>query len=238
MNLKAFLVPVVTLFLLNGCEPSEAPASQSDNTFQTILTDSTLNQWSGKEGYWTFENGVLTGETTPNTILIENTFFIWDGDTGHDFELKADFRISERGNSGINYYSKPVKAKEFMLSGYQADLDGSHNYTGNVYEERGRATLANRGEIVNISEGNFSEVLAKTGTQESLFSKIDTTENGWNKYHIIARGNSIIHLVNGQIMTILLNDDGAKSTTNKLGFQLHLGPPMKVEFRNIRLKKL
>lgn len=238
MTLKAFLVPVVTLLLLNGCEPSEAPASQVNNTFQTILTDSTLDQWSGKEGYWTFENGVLTGETTPNTILTENTFFIWEGNTGNDFELKADFRISEQGNSGINYRSNPVEGKEFMLRGYQADIDGSNKYTGNVYEERGRSTLANRGEIVNISNSNSSEILAKTGTSESLLSKIDTTENAWNQYHIIARGNSIIHLINGQIMTILMDDDTSNSAGNKLGFQIHLGPPMKVEFRNIRLKKL
>ncbi|WP_421774682.1 3-keto-disaccharide hydrolase [Gracilimonas sp.] len=238
MNLKALLVPVVTLLLLTGCEPSEAPVSQANNTFQIILTDSTLDQWSGKDDYWTFENGVLTGETTPNTILIENTFFIWEGNTGHDFELKADFRISEQGNSGVNYRSKPVEGKEFMLRGYQADIDGSNKYTGNIYEERGRATLASRGEIVYMTNGNSSEILARTGTQESLLSKIDTTENSWKQYHIIVQGNSIIHLVNGQIMTILMNDGASKSAGNKLGFQLHLGPPMKVEFRNIRLKKL
>ncbi len=238
MNLKALLAPIVTLMLLTGCEPSDAPASQVNNTFQNILTDSTLGQWSGQQGYWTFENGVLTGETTPTTILIENTFFIWEGNTGHDFELKADFRISEQGNSGINYRSKPVEGKEFMLRGYQADIDGSNEYTGNVYEERGRATLANIGEIANLSNGNSSDILATIGTPESLLSNIDTTKNAWNQYHIIARGNSIIHLINGQIMTILMDDGTSKSTGKKLGFQIHLGPPMKVEFRNIRLKKL
>lgn len=238
MNLKALSVPIVTLALFTGCEPSEAPASESNNTFQTILTDSTLDQWSGREGYWTFENGVLTGETTPNTILVENTFFIWEGDIGPDFELKTDFRISERGNSGINYSSKPVEGKEFMLRGYQADIDGANKYTGNVYEERGRGTLVKRGEIVNITKDNSSEIIALTGTPESLLSKIDTTENGWNQYHIIVRGNSIIQLINGQVMTILMDDREPTPTRNKLGFQLHLGPPMKVEFRNIRLKKL
>jgi hypothetical protein len=238
MNLKASILPVFILLLLTGCEPSKAPTYQADHTFQAILTDSTLTQWSGKGEYWRFEDAVLIGEITPENILTENTFFIWEGNTGHDFELKADFRISQKGNSGINYRSEPVEGKEFMLKGYQADFDGSHKYTGNVYEERGRSTLAKRGEIAVISNGNSSEVLARTGTQESLLSKIDTTENSWNQYHIIARGNSIIHLINGQIMTILMDDGASKPSGNKLGLQLHLGPPMKVEFRNIRLKKL
>lgn len=238
MNLKACILPFVILLLLTGCEPSKSPTPSADNKFQTILTDSTLNQWTGKDGYWRFEDGVLIGEITPDNILIENTFFIWEGNTGHDFELKADFRISQKGNSGINYRSEAVKGKEFMLRGYQADFDGSHKYTGNVHEERGRSTLARRGEIAHLMNGTSSEILARTGTQESLLSKIDTTENAWNQYHIIARGNSIIHLINGQIMTILMDDGASKSVGNKLGFQLHLGPPMKVEFRDIQLKKL
>ncbi|MEQ8525622.1 DUF1080 domain-containing protein [Gracilimonas sp.] len=232
------LLSILVFFLAySGCNDEKvSPPKQS--YFQSILTDSTLNEWSGKSGYWTFEDGVLTGEITPNNILLENTFFIWNGEISENFELKAEFRISGKGNSGINYRSSLVEGKDFALKGYQADFNGSHEFTGNIYDEKGRGTLAKRGQIVYVPSTNSATNIVRTGTGEALFSKIDTTKNGWNEYHIIANGNTVIHLVNGHIMSTLIDESDSRIIGKKLGLQLHLGPPMKVEFRNIQLKKL
>lgn len=88
----------------------------------------------------------MVGQITPNTTLEQNTFIIWKDENPANFELKAEFRITTDGNSGVNYRSESVDNVPFGLKGYQADIDGKNNYTGQNYEERGRTTLAFRGE--------------------------------------------------------------------------------------------
>ena len=235
---KYFLLLIFPLLISSwGCDQSGVSQSPED-TFQRILTDSTLNQWSGKSGYWRFDDDILIGEITPENILIENTFFIWEGETGPDFELKAEYRISGRGNSGINYRSKASEEKDYTLLGYQADFDGANEYTGNIYDEKGRGTLAERGQVIYFPREGSSTTMARTDKEAVLLSPVDTANGSWNEYHIIANGNTIMQLINGHIMCILIDESDSKTSGNKLGFQLHLGPPMKVEFRNIRLKRL
>ena len=63
--------------------------------------------------------------------------------------------------------------------------------------------------------------------------------NDWNQAHVIARGNMIIEILNGHVTSILVDDDTkGRAMNGLLGFQMHVGEPMKVEFRNIWLKKL
>lgn len=237
MRLNLLLPILVLLLVYSGCDDKKGSASQKIH-FQPILTDSTLNEWSGKRGYWSFEDGILTGEITPNNIIVENTFFVWEGDLSENFELKVEFRISRSGNSGINYRSTFLEDKKHVLRGYQADFDGLHKFTGNLHDEKGRGTLSERGQIVYIQSSSSASNIASTGVDKFLFSKIDTTENAWNEYHIIAHKNTVIHLLNGQIMSTLIDESDSRINGKKLGLQLHIGPPMKVEFRNILLKKM
>lgn len=81
-----------------------------------------------------------------------------------DFELTLEVRITKAGNSGINYRSEELKDIPYALKGYQADIDGANQYTGQNYEERGRTTLAYHGQKVNIK--------ARSTTQGSVESKI------------------------------------------------------------------
>ena len=51
------------------------------------------------------------------------------------------------------------------------------------------------------------------------------------------RGHTLIHLINGHVMSVVVDDDPQERTSEGLiGMQVHVGPPMKIEFRNIRLK--
>ena len=208
-----------------------------ESGFVSIFDGRTLAGWEGDPVYWRVEGGVLVGEVTPATLLKQNSFIIWRGGITADFELKLEYRISDRGNSGVNYRSEEIPGQRFALRGYQADIDGQQRYTGQNYEEKGRTFLALRGDISRVDADGKARVVGSVGLKDELAKKV---RNGdWNEVHIIARGNVLTHLVNGQVMSVVVDDDAARRKFDGLlGVQVHVGPPMKIEFRNIRLKRL
>ncbi|MCM4166164.1 hypothetical protein KCTC52924_03087 [Arenibacter antarcticus] len=264
MKLKInYLIVCIFLVGLHGCKEkkeektTEVVASTvgQDDEFTPIFDGKSLDNWSGDPDYWRVENGTLVGEVTPTTLLKKNTFLIWEGGQPADFELKLEFRIAEAGNSGINYRSEKVDGIPFALRGYQADIDGKINYTGQNYEERKRTTLAYRGEkaVIKSQEnpdapdsirGNIAnnawqsrEVLESLGTSDELKTEIKSED--WNEMHLIIKGNRLQHYVNGILMSEVIDEDHInRALTGHLGVQVHVGPPMKVEYRNIRLKSL
>lgn len=256
-NPKGMWCALGILCLVAACREKAAEKVEPvlDEGFVRIFNDSTLDQWEGNSTYWRVEKGSLVGEITPETLLRSNTFIIWTGGEPSDFELKAEFRISENGNSGINYRSERLDTIPFALRGYQADIDGKNRYTGQNYEERKRTTLAYRGEraavfpqvnpstpgsmYANILNNAWQtrEILDSLGQIDSLRSTIAT--NDWNECHLIIKGNRLQHYINGILMSEVIDNDSInRKFSGKLGMQVHVGPPMKVEFRNIRLKEL
>ncbi|MBO9573742.1 MAG: DUF1080 domain-containing protein, partial [Chitinophagaceae bacterium] len=208
-------------------------AQHSKESFKKIFDGKSLKGWKGDTLYWHVEDKCIVGEVTPETILKTNTFLIYDKELG-DFELKAEFKITEAGNSGINYRSELFPGIPFALKGYQADIDGKNVYTGQNYEERGRAFLAKRGEIAVLEEGKAPTVIASIGDSDSLKNKIKSED--WNTIHIIAKGNKMRHYINGVLMSEVTDNDATKSKASGwLGLQVHVGPPMKVQYRNIYL---
>jgi hypothetical protein len=217
------------------------PIAGDEAGFQPIFDGQTLKGWEGDPKYWRVENGTLIGEITPATVIKSNTFIIWRGGSPKDFELKTDYRITSDGNSGINYRSVVVPDKvtptnQFAMRGYQADIDGKNTYTGQNYEEKGRLFLATRGQVTHVVEGRKPIVLATIGNPQDLASFIT---NDWNSYHLIVRGNTLVHMLNSHLMCVVIDDDAANRMMDGLiGVQVHVGPPMKVEYRNFRLKNL
>jgi hypothetical protein len=206
--------------------------------FQSIFDGETLEGWSGNPTYWRVENGALVGEITPETVVKSNTFIIWQGGQPQDFELKLEYRITPQGNSGVNYRSvvipDPVTPdNQFSMRGYQSDIDGRRRYTGNNYEEKGRLFLAVRGQITHVVGDRTPVLLGQIGDYDELAGVV--TED-WNAVHLIVRGNTLIHMVNGQVMSVVVDDDPSRPVEGQIGVQVHVGPPMKVEYRNIRLK--
>ena len=236
------------LFAQSPASPTPAlpaAAAVGDAGFVPIFDGKTLTGWDGDPKYWRVEDGCLVGEITPETIIKRNTFIIWRGGTPGDFELKVEYRISAQGNSGINYRSIQLTDAPWSLAGYQADIDGPQRnhppvrYTGQNYEERGRTFLAHRGEMVQIDDTAKPTVVASPGDSEALKAFIHDAPGEWNEYHLIIRGNSLTHVLNGHVMCIVIDDDPKNRRFDGLiGVQVHVGPPMKVEFRNFRLKKL
>jgi hypothetical protein len=204
--------------------------------FERIFDERTLNGWEGDPTYWRVENGALVGEVTPATLLKRNSFIVWRGGTAKDFELKLEFRVSAQGNSGVNYRSVEVPDTPWAMKGYQFDLDGADRYTGNLYEERGRTFMAVRGQVTHAIAGGARQIIGSTGALAEL--QTFTKRDEWNEVHIIARGNVLVHLLNGRVMCQMIDDDAElRRMEGLLGVQVHVGPPMKVEYRNIRLKR-
>jgi hypothetical protein len=257
----------MVMLLLQGCNSMKekgadttenemvTESSSDEEGFVQIFDGKTLTNWEGDTTYWGVKDGALVGQITPDKLLKTNSFIVWKGGTPSDFELKAEFRITENGNSGINYRSEVFPEVPNALRGYQADIDGKNNYTGQNYEERGRTTLAYRGEKVivnsqpnpnevgslraNVKNNAWTvrEVTGSLGDRDSLRSVIKS--NDWNTCHIIAKGNRLQHYINGVLMSdVTDNDEVNRKLSGLLGVQVHVGPPMSVEYRNIRIKEL
>ncbi|MEY4482824.1 MAG: hypothetical protein RL693_276 [Verrucomicrobiota bacterium] len=213
------------------------PAGEDTAGFVPIFDGKTLTNWDADPKYWHVENGTLVGVVTPETLLKANSFAIWRGGVPADFELKVEYRVSAAGNSGINYRSSQVPEPAFALKGYQCDIDGAFTWTGQNYEERGRTFLALRGQMTRITPDAKPAIIANVGEKEAL-AKFLRRED-WNQVHLIVRGNVLTHLINGQVMSIVVDEDSAARTASGLiGVQVHVGPPMKIEYRNFLLKTL
>jgi len=211
----------------------EALAPDDHTGFESIFDGKSLKGWDGDPTLWRVENETIIGESTAEKPLKINTFLIWRGGQPKDFELKVEYRINST-NSGVQYRSVELtEVGKWVMKGYQADIDFQNTYTGQLYEERGRGFLALRGQATRLQEGK-KQVIANLGGDD-LKSLIKA--NDWNQFHIIAKGNSLTHILNGRLMAVAIDDDAKNRAMGGLiGFQMHMGPPMKVEFRNIWLK--
>lgn len=211
-------------------------AQHSKESFKNIFDGKTLNGWKGDTATWRVEDNSIVGEVSENKPLKANTFLIYTGSEPSDFELKADFKITAAGNSGIQYRSEMVPDVPFGLKGYQADIDGNNVYTGQNYEERGRGFLAKRGENALLETGRQPQIVSSVGDADSLKSLIRAED--WNTIHIIANGNRLRHYINGVLMSdVTDNDSSLGKSKGIIGLQAHVGPPMRVAYRNIQLKE-
>jgi hypothetical protein len=209
--------------------------------YQSVFNGTSLDGWDYDPAYWRVENGCMVGEVTPSTILSRNTFIIKKDLVLKDFELKVDYRISESGNSGISYRNEQVADIPHALKGYQADIDGKNKYTGQNYEERGRQFLALRGQTTVIDANYRSPSHQSVGAIDFQNDPLNQYihKNDWNEYHIIAKGNRLQHYINGVLMSDVTDNDTENSKlSGLLGVQVHVGPPMTVEYRNFRIKHL
>lgn len=265
--MKAFLSAIGTtificlVYIMSNLTTFEKNVSKVDakelikKEFKSIFDGKTLHNWEGDSTYWRVENGAITGEVKPDNLLQNNSFIIWKGGEPADFELKGEFKISANGNSGINYRSERVSNIPFALRGYQADIDGQNLYTGQNYEERKRTTLAYISQKTTVNPCNDSKkkydwstkvrnnawtcvtVTGSLGDTELLKKNIRSDD--WNNFHIIINGNRLLHYVNGVLMSDVTDNDNVNRTKKGLiGMQVHVGPAMKVQFKNLLLKEL
>jgi hypothetical protein len=238
---RAALAPLFAFLLTTSLAAQQHPFHNQDAAgFRQIFDGKTLNGWDCDTDFWRVENGAIVGESKMDHQPKQNIFCIWRGGQPADFELRLQYRLTgvNDGNSGIQYRSiERSDIAKWVLQGYQADIDLKQTYTGQIYEERARGFLSLRGQLAQATNGEKPVVLGSVGGNDELKSFIKP--NDWNEVDIIARGNILIQLWNGHLMSELIDDDtSARKSKGEIGIQLHRLPncAMKIEVRNIRLK--
>lgn len=224
-----------------GPNPNNVLLDNSERGFKSLFNGKDLTGWDGNPKLWSVKDGAITGETT-ETRITHNTFLIWTNGTVGDFELRCSFRLvpgDAKGfaNSGVQYRSQVVDPAGWVVHGYQADMEAGPNYTGILYEEGIRGILATRGEKVMWDKDCKKQVTGSVGDAKAIEASIKKGE--WNDYVILAKGNHLQQFVNGQMTVDVTDECESKRAANGiLALQLHAGPPMLVQFKDIRLKKL
>ena len=210
-------------------------AAQKEAGFKPIFNGNDLSGWKGNQELWSVEDGSITGRTTAEKPLKFNTFLIWEEGPVANFDLRLDYKIVG-GNSGVQYRSKIIKDDDFIVGGYQADIDATMKYAGINYEEKGRGILTQRGQRTTIA-ADGKKTAEEFGNAEELGKKINS--DGWNSYRVVARGNKLSHYINGELMSEVIDNEESKAASEGvLAFQIHQGPPMVIQFKNVRLKSI
>lgn len=197
-----------------------------------LVQGNRMNNWTGDSEYWSVEKGVLTGTTDGS--LERNHFLSWKGSTVHNFELRVKVKISKGGNSGIQYRGTP--APEIGLdavTGYQCDIVADKpQYNGMLYEERGRRILSHTGEKVVIDPEGQPWIVGKMPVK-------DFAPGQWHDYRVLVEGNHHRHWIDGHPTADLVDlDEKGRALGGVLAVQVHVGPPMEIQFKDFRIRHL
>ena len=147
--------------------------------------------------------------------------------------MKATVRVIGDNNSGIQYRSRELpEVAPFVITGYQCDIHPAIEHTGMTYEEKGRGIFGLNGTNVMLDpEG----ALWKLSEHEPV--KVDVAQ--WNEYTVIARGNHLIHQINGETSSELTDyHETGRALEGLLAIQLHRGNANRVEVKELKVKPL
>lgn len=194
---------------LSAAEPEGS--ADVEKGFVPLFNGKDLDGWSGDEMLWSVHDGVIVGDSKG---IKRNEFLVTD-DRYDDFELRLEFRLVDgRGNSGVQFRSELEKDSPQVV-GYQADL--GQKYWGCLYDEHRRR------KVLAAAPASLDDVLDK---------------DGWNEYRIRAEGPRVRLAINDHETVDFSEPDPEIARTGIIALQIHSGPAMRVEFRNIRLKRL
>jgi hypothetical protein len=224
----AVLVAAIALAGTQSCL-----AADEEPGFKSLFNGKDLSGWDGNPKFWSVKDGTITGQTTEENKTAGNTFLIWKDGTVDDFELRLSYKIVG-GNSGIQYRSKDLG--DWVVGGYQGDFEAGDTYSGILYEERGRGILAQRGQKTEIGPDGKVNVVATLGDTKEIQAAIKKED--WNDYVITAQGNHLKHVINGKVTAeVTDNQPEKRALSGILALQLHAGPAMTVQFKNVRIKR-
>ncbi|MEX0929227.1 MAG: DUF1080 domain-containing protein [Balneolales bacterium] len=223
----------------------EQEGQPADEDGVSMFNGRDLSGWDGDARLWFVEEGVLVGETTEENPAGANTFLIWEEDEPGNFEVSLNYRFvivgdDVYGNSGIQVRSERFineETPELMhrVRGYQPDMAISDWIPGILYEEGKRGIMARRGQRVLVDAEGESHA-ERFAEEDDLGEHITHTD--WNEYHVYANRDTIRTSINGQLMHELIDQSPQAVREGIIAFQLHAGPPMRVEMKDIRIRLL
>ena len=200
--------------------------------FVRLFNGNRLNGWDGNKKYWSVKDGVLTGVTDGSLKM--NRFLTWKGSTIRNFDLRVKVKVSEGGNSGIQY--RGTSAPELgldVVTGYQCDVVANiSKYNGMLYEEKGRRILSHTGEKVVVDPEGQPWVVGKMPVK-------DFSPGEWHEYRVLVKGNHHQHWINGHPTADLIDlDEKGRSLEGVLAVQVHVGPAMEIQYKDFKIKHL
>ena len=239
-------------YVMRFTEPDPLDFSNHDG-YVSLFDGQSLKGWDGNPKFWCVEDGSIVGEATKQNPC-GNTYLVYRDMKTKDFTLKFEMKVLGKGGSGFQYRSQtgvpwllpfsptvisntgPVNL-DWMMTGPQADFWPSQIYTGQFYSENTpMRIIAWRGQVVENYGTTSKKLMGTIGDRKELGGFVKT--NDWNEYTVIARGNTCIHIVNGQLMAVMVDDD-PKSSNNQSGFfGIEIESITKLFVRNIWVKKL
>ncbi|MDZ4287016.1 MAG: DUF1080 domain-containing protein [Prosthecobacter sp.] len=210
-----------------------ATASLAQDGFTSLFNGKDLTGWDGDPKLWKVEDGVVIGTCSGPESPVLNSFLIWRGGKVADFELHATMRVIGDNNSGIQYRSREMpEVAPWVITGYQCDIHPATEHLGATYEERGRSVLGSNGKNVMTDPDGALWLLSEHDPVKADISQ-------WNDYTIIARGNHLIHKINGQVTSEHIDhDEKRRALEGLLAIQLHRGNANTVQIKDLRLKPI
>ena len=166
--------------------------------------------------------------------LKTNRFITWKDSTIRNFDLRVKVKVTAGGNSGIQYRgtSRPDLGLD-IVTGYQCDVvANTPQYNGMLYEERGRRILSHTGEKVIIDPAGQPWVVGQMPVKEF-------TPDEWHDFRVLVRGNHHQHWIDGHQTADLIDlDEAGRVLEGVLAVQVHVGPAMKIQYKDFRIKHL
>lgn len=213
-----------------GAGLAVALAAEKDPEPIALFNGKDLSGWEGAEGWWWVEDGALTSESTLKRPCKKANYLVWTGDQPGDFQLDLEFKLSAKANSGVHIRSE--RRPKHDMFGYQADMTGEGKLIGFIYHHQ-RGLVAKRGEKVLITREGKRKAEAESDEAKLL---AHYKPEDWNHYRVVCRGDAITLHLNGVKMCDIVDRDPATAVKHGfIGLQMHPGPPMKVQFRNLIL---
>lgn len=235
--MKFFALLAATALGLGSCACHCLAAPGADD-FESIFDGRTLKGWLGQDmSFWSVEDGAITGTISSEHAPKLNQYLVWQGGLLDDFELKLTFRLRSTNSPAVNggFQFRSRRLPNGDVAGYQVDNNYNMPWKARLYDEFGRHDLALQGErtVFDLDGTKRTEKLVLEPGADDF--RLDE----WHEYHLIAQGRKFSLRVNGKLIAeVTDNDDDSFEATGILAMQLHTGPPMKAQFKDIRLKRL
>src|SRR5262245_47752355 len=217
-HVTAVMFLAASVLLNAAAQPNQLTPQEKKEGYILLFNGKNIEGWDGDTGRWSVKDDTLIGSSDGKPFKV-NTFLIYKGSFSN-FILKGDIKLRNH-NSGIQFRSEQLSGPGWMVRGYQADaseVGEEKSAWGNLYEER----LRGRNVMKAPDEGwKVAKPIVRHGD--------------WNSYEVLADGDHIRLTLNGTV-TLDLHDRSAAAGI--IALQLHAGPEMRVEFRNLKLKRL
>ena len=214
-----YLLLLLAACALPAADHNQLRPQEKKDGWMLLFNGKNLDGWEGDPVRWSVQDGAIVGSSDGHPFQV-NTFLIYRRRNFADFVLKASIKLRNH-NSGIQFRSEQLPGAGWIVRGLQADASdapGDRGAWGNFYEERGR-----------------SRTMMATPDEGWQKAKAVLRPTDWNDYEILADRTHIRLTFNG---VVTIDTQETQSKDGIIALQLHAGPEMRVEFRDLKIKPL